>query len=407
MPTKYLTDKAVRSIRTEKSQEDFWDEGFKVRGITFGLRVYRSGSREYLCRYRVERKRRFLSLGDAKVLPLSEARARVGEIKESLEKGVDPAREKAKRLEMPTMKELCALYLAQYATRKKDGGKADKQAIARDILPCWAETKVVDIRRRDIIDRLEYITNVREAPISANRTRALLSRLFGFALERDLIQQSPCVGLPEKNAESVKQRTLSDNEIKTIWQNLDRYELIYAAITKILLLTAQRPTEVCGMRWSEIRGDSWTLPSERTKNGKAHLIPLTDEVRRVLDSAKSFSPVGGDFVFPASLGRAVRSRTYLRFIQSLCKDLSIPIFTPHDLRRTARTNFSKLRIAEDVRERLLNHLPSRLERTYDVYDYMLEKRSALLKWERKILALSSNGTTSGLVGLNSPIALSQ
>lgn len=90
---------------------------------------------------------------------------------------------------------------------------------------------------------------------------------------------------------------LTDAEIGAIWRAAGGIGAPFGAITRLLLLTAQRREEVAGMRWSEVSPDftTWTLPGERTKNGKAHIVHLAEPARAVLASVRRIE--GVDLVF--------------------------------------------------------------------------------------------------------------
>ena len=90
----------------------------------------------------------------------------------------------------------------------------------------------------------------RGSPISANRLRALLHKMFTFAVDRDIIGSNPCAGVKPLSPEKPKERALSEEEIKTLWENLDKTELIMSPeikrALKLILVTGQRPGEVAG-----------------------------------------------------------------------------------------------------------------------------------------------------------------
>jgi integrase len=148
---------------------------------------------------------------------------------------------------------------------------------------------------------------------------------------------------------------------------------------KLILVTGQRSGEVAGMRLSEIEGEWWTLPGARTKNGKAHRVPLTPLALELLGRFTS----DGDEVFPASR-RAEGTLLVSSLAHAIQKSefLGLRRWTPHDLRRTAATRMASAGVQPHIIDRLLNHTdPSVRARYYDQYLYDAEKRSALGEWE--------------------------
>jgi hypothetical protein len=179
MPRKHLTDKAIKSLKTALAQEDFIDDGLTRRGITFGLRVSRTGTKEFFVRYRDLTKRyRRVSIGDASIIPLSNAHEKASEIVSKIAQGLDPAYERDAYKSAITFADLCAKYLASHARQKKDCGQEDRRIIEADLLPAWSNHKACDIQRRDVIALLDGIGVERAAPIMANRTRALISSIL-------------------------------------------------------------------------------------------------------------------------------------------------------------------------------------------------------------------------------------
>jgi len=76
-------------------------------------------------------------------------------------------------------------------------------------------------------------------------------------------------------------------------------------------------------------------------------------------------------------------------------------FTPHDFRRTTRSNTKRLNVDFDTAEAMLNHVKTGLERTYDRYDLEDEKRVAFLRWEEEVAAIADQKGVAGLLGLHS------
>jgi integrase len=118
--------------------------------------------------------------------------------------------------------------------------------------------------------------------VTSNRLRASLATFTSW-----VIQQG--IRLPEGNVSSAikprkeksRDRILSDAEIRTIWRHLDDTD--HSAIVKLLLLTGQREAEIGSLRWSEVQDDLITLPGERTKNGRAHIVPLGGAALAILN----------------------------------------------------------------------------------------------------------------------------
>jgi integrase len=378
MPRKHLTDKAVKSLKTTLSQEDFFDDSFTRRGITFGIRVTRKGSKEFFVRYRdVNKRYRRLPIGDAKSLPLFKAHEKAAAIASKLDQGMDPAAERDTYKNSLSFEGLCTSYLKLHANLKKDGGEEDKRIIHTDLLPTWAERKACDIQRKDVIALLDTIGTQRNAPVMANRTRALLSSIFNFGVERELVQSSPCYGLKKKFKEKSKDRFLSDSEIKAIWIQFEKESLETRAALQFILLTAQRPGEVMTAKWSDIGNDnSWRLSSEKTKNGRQQIVPLSSGALAILRDLIQDTESEG-YIFRTARSPHIKHRTLQNATTRLANDLKIANFTPHDLRRTAATLLRKTGTRTETLRKILNHTTGSVTDIYDHYNEASEKRSAL------------------------------
>ena len=378
MPRKHLTDKAIKSLKTKLSQEDFIDESFSRRGVNFGIRVSRTGSKEYFVRYRDLTKRyRRISIGDASLISLSKAHEKVSELVLKIAQGLDPAYERDAYKSAVSFADLCEKYLSTHAQQKKDGGQEDKRIIEADLLPTWGNHKACDIQRRDVIALLDTIGVERAAPIMANRTRALISSIFSFAVERELVTTSPCYGLKKKFREKSKDRFLSDSEIKAIWIHFEKESVETKAALIFILLTAQRPGEVMTAKWSDIGNDGiWRLSSEKTKNSRRQIVPLSEGARAILEDLKHDAEPG-EYIFKTARSPPIKHRTLQNAATRLAAKAEIANFTPHDLRRTAATLLRKTGTRTETLKKILNHSAGSVTDIYDHYNEAAEKKVAL------------------------------
>jgi integrase len=270
----------------------------------------------------------------------------------------------------------------------------------------------------------------RGAPIVANRTLAALRRMCGWAVERGLIDASPCEKVRAPAAENSRDRILSDAEIKTTWDAFGAVGWPFGPLAKMLLLTGARRDEVADARWSEIELDKkiWTIAKERSKNGLAHEIPLSDAVVKILKalpritaSEKDDKKAGkkSDFVFTTTGKTSVSgfSRAKEQFdaviLEALraeavergedADEMKAPAhWTLHDLRRTAASGMAGLGIPPHVVEAVLNHKSGTIKgvaAVYNRYSYADEKKAALEAWARKLDAIVSGKPAGNVVDL--------
>ena len=133
-----------------------------------------------------------------------------------------------------------------------------------DLLPVLGTKPIVSITRADVKALIRE--KARNAPIAANRLVSLISKIFSWALDEEIIQASPAVRLKRPGDEQERERSLTDDEIKTLWPVYSTMGYPFGHGLKFLLVTGQRRGEVSGMQWSEIDGEGWLLPGARAKS---------------------------------------------------------------------------------------------------------------------------------------------
>jgi integrase len=384
------------------------------------LRVMPSGAKSFIYRYLFDGRPRRMTLGVYRppqqrldyhtegtvgklpFLSLSEAREEHAKARAKLRRGIDPGEEKKAALDTrkaaPTFENFIKEFW-EVELKEKKSGPETLRLLQKDILPPWGSRKVIDIKRRDIVLLLDHIRN--RAPIAGNRVHGALTRLFNFAAERGVIDDSPCTRI-RKAKENGRSRVLSDDEIKLLWDALDLdnkkidvYHLTKLAL-KMILLTGQRPGEVCGMAWAELDGTLWNIPAERMKNKEPHRVPLCGMALKVIESARPYS-ANSEFVFQSSFKKGFPEsvRALSKAIVRHFKEIGVTErFTPHDLRRTMRTRLAELGEPDHIAERVLGHKLQGVMAVYNRHSYDAEKRQALASWEQRLREILNLSLTS-------------
>lgn len=241
------------------------------------------------------------------------------------------------------------------------------------------------ITKADIAEAIEPIMK-RGSHGSARHAFAAVRKLFNWMVDQGVIETSPCAGLKAPGKAGSRDRVLTDDELKAIWISADKIGRPFGPVVQLLMLTAQRRGEVVAMAWDEIdQGKAiWTIPGERTKNGKSHAVPLTASALKILSAIpRTKSP----YVFPARGKPDQPYAGYSKGKRELDAGAGLHDWTLHDLRRTAATGMAKLGIAPHVVERLLNHVSGTFAGVAGVYNrfkYEDEMKGALEAWERHL-----------------------
>lgn len=341
--------------------------------------------------YRFEGKARMMTIGPYPAVPLATARAKASKAKEQLIGGIDPGKEqieaKSAERSASTIRDLANEYIEKWAKPRKRSWQEDERILFKDVVPLWGRRKAKDITRRDIVQLLDRIVD-RGSPIQANRTLATIRKMFNFALNRSILDASPCMAITAPSKENRRERVLSEDEIKSFWFELDNARMAQGTklALKLQLVTAQRKGEIASLEWTELdlKNKQWIIPGEKSKNELPHKVPLTKLAITVLKNAKEIS---GDskWVFPSPRGN--KHITGPGIDHAVRKNLDIfgvESFTPHDLRRTSGTMMTSFGVPRLTVAKILNHMESGITSIYDRHSYDKEKRKALEKWERKL-----------------------
>jgi integrase len=381
MPTLRFTDKVLRGLSTEKVQEDFYDEDFSA----FGVRVSSAGRRTFFLRFRAQGKHRRVVLGQYPQMSLAEARTRARVVLGEVAQGNDPGAEREAVRTSLTFAKLAEEYIERHAKRVKRSWRHDEAKLKLDLLPALGKVRIGEIHRSDLRTVLDAIVD-RGSPIAANRTLALVRKMFNFAVSRGYLEASPAAALERPSEERARERVLLPREMRSLWAGLAG-ELVQVRVAiRVLLLTAQRSGEVLALRWSDIEEGVWQLKAEKTKAGRLHRVPLSPAV--LAELATIPRQEGSDWVFPSPrreayhLGTSALSHAAQRLGQRLGFGWRI-----HDLRRTAASMMAELGVSRFIIGQVLNHADSSVTAIYDRHSYLPEKREALERWAQRLLEI--------------------
>ena len=195
-----------------------------------------------------------------------------------------------------------------------------------------------------------------------------------------------------KREEKTRERVLNDAEIKSIWTGCPDDD--FGAVVKLLILTGQRRTEIGSLRWDEVRDEQIVLPSSRTKNGRAHVVPLSELAKTIVNQ---FGRDGRQCVFGTTDSGFFN---WAKSKQALdARVANVNGWTLHDLRRTVATRMAELGVQPHIIEAVLNHVSGHKGGVAGIYNratYDKEKREALNLWAEHVMA-SVEGRTAVVV----------
>jgi integrase len=393
-----LTVKSIAALKPKAQRYEVWD------GQGFGVRVTPRGIKSWIWLYRYNGTPRRLTLGNYPALGLADARLRLAEERKKLDAGLDPGEiiVQAKRAERQaeTVAELAESYLEGWARKHKRSAGEDERILRKDVIPAWGNRKAKEIQRKDVIALLDGI-EARGAPIQANRTLAVIRKMYNWAISRDLLETNPCYMVMPPGKETQRDRVLSPSEITCFWAGLNEArmsETIRLAL-RLQLATAQRRGEVIGAEWKEFDFDDgvWTIPGEKSKNGLPHRVPLSPFALQLVELA--WANAGGSrWLFPSPRGdKPITGRAVDHAVRNNREKIGVENVTPHDLRRSAASHMTSMGISRLTVSKLLNHAESGVTAVYDRHSYDPEKRQALEAWGQRLQEIVTGEFSAGNV----------
>jgi len=379
---------------------------YETEGKGFGARVESTGRITFFLEYRFDGKNRIYTIGKFPAKSLAGARTEAAKAREKIGQGVDPGEQKIQQRiahqEAYTVIDLVEEFIEKWSKPRKKTWREDERCLQKEVIPLIGRKKAKEVRRRDIILILDQIVD-RGSPGMANRTLNVISKMFSFAVSRDILDTSPCVAISMPAEKKERDRVLDEPEIKQFWNELEKSQMSIAnkLALKLLLATAQRRGEVVSAEWKEfdLNKGWWNIPPEKAKNGIRHRIPLNNLALEILQEIRKNSRES-NYLFPSNRKDGpIDSRATTRALRKVQKDIGLGHFTPHDLRRTAATMMTALGLQRLTVSKILNHRESGATKIYDRYTYDKEKQQALESWGRKLESIITGEKPAKIVEL--------
>jgi len=438
MPKTLTTAVVERKRPPAEGRETYADK--TVPGLQF--RITDRGVRTFSVVYRVrggDGKLRRMTIGrySRGDLDLAEARRRARTARELADRGIDPAQQRDREAEENQRAKAEAdanafRAIAEEFYRRHRKRNNTPRTVAEGwamlevwVLPDWGSRPVGEITRRDVRALVDRMLD-EAAPSATRKTLKDLHRLFAWAVDREIVAESPAAGIkvPAEAKDRPRERTLSDAELACVWLACERFGHPFGPLFRMLILTGQRLREVAEARWPEfdLSAGAWTLPSQRTKSRRQHTIPLAPAVVELLNDLPRFQ--GTDLLFPVSARtggprqvppsgfspvrkRLDRTIAELRrdgdlpaWIRRALGQAPLPAWVLHDIRRTAASGFARLGTPLPVLARVLNHSAGSvagITAIYDRHGYEPEMRHALERWANYVLRLEEGPPSSDVV----------
>lgn len=364
------------------------------------LVVHPTGVKTFILRYWFDGKFYRITLGrysaDAaskEGLTLAAARELARDKRAAVDGGTNPAIEKkrAKASRADFVEDVWDDFVKRHLEVNAKPSSVDrfKRVFDKQIKPKWKGRRINAIEKRDVLEIIDEAA--KRGAHAANSIVTVLSSFFNWCLSRDVLKASPMLGVKKPNAESSRERTLSDNELKVIWKGCGAKEVnpAYSAFVKLLLLTGCRRGELANLIWSEVdtAGRLIVIPGARTKNSQEHRIYLTDSMLAIIEKLPRIKDA--KFVFTTDGASPISGFSKMKSKLNAATP-GLAAWTLHDARRTIASGLARLGVALTTIERVLNHQSdsfSPLVRTYQRHDFAPEMKAAWELWSDHVVAV--------------------
>ena len=387
-----LTDTKLKALQApSEGRVEYADD--KVLGLR--IRVSSKGGKSFILRKRQGTKVHNVTLGTyGPRFGLADARKKARALLNDLEGGKAPPTPRARAGTAGTFRALLPLYLASKEHLRSH--REIKRVLEFYVLPNFGDRLADTVTRGEVTELIDEIAET--APTMARAVHAQLSAFYTWAMPRlDRLPANPCrdAGRPAKA--KARDRVLTDAELVALWKVAEGEGRPWGPALKLLMLTGARRDEVFSAERREFdsKAAEWVIPVERSKNGQAHIVPLSKPAVAVLKGIAEVQ--GAKKLFPAQgnleSGPSGFSKAQARFRTSLDKALGRDVgehWTLHDIRRTVATGLQKLGVRFEVTEAILNHVSgakSGVAGVYQRHDWKREKQAALIAWADHLIAL--------------------
>ncbi|MBX6743582.1 MAG: site-specific integrase [Acetobacteraceae bacterium] len=384
----------------------------------FGLRVTAKGTKTFLFQYNAgpQVKRRVVIGTFGAEMTTAQARKRAETLRGQVRESRDPVAERraarAAALEAETRAkaaEAAARYtvpvlIDQWAEHHLSQRSVSYQRrVPRELKAALVEWKAAPAASFAHADAVRVLDAVKAArgPVAANRLRAVARACWGWAVKRGALDRNPWEATPQPARETARERVLSDAELAAIWHAAEGLGAPWTAILRLLILTGQRRGEVAGMAWAELdlAVGLWSLPGDRTKNGRPHDVPLSTEAVEIIQAVKRRKADLLVFQGPTRNAPSGFGKMKARLDAALARAAKqggpkVAPWTLHDLRRTVATGLQRLGVRLEVIEAVLNHVSGSRAGIVGVYQrhgWAREKAEALRGWAGHVMRCVDRG----------------
>lgn len=381
---KMLTDIKIKSLKPK-------DKNYKVSDAEgLFLLVHKNGSKYWRLKYRIGGKEKTHAIGVYPIVKLNEARNKRSKIKTMLAEGIDPSAVKKVKKEKVdgtnTFESIAREWHSKKLTEWTDNhGKEVMSSLERDIFPFLGKMELDDIDTPRLLQVLRRI-ETRGALAILGKVRQRCGAIFKYGITIGKGMYNPALNLDDAFAKHKKSHfnALERKDLPEFLNKLDKYNGEISTILglKFILLTITRTNEVRFATWDEIDFENrlWTIPAERMKMKRDHVVPLSTQAMEVLDQLQK---VNGDFkyIFASYHKPQIQPMSENAMLFGLYRMGYRGKATVHGFRATASTILNENGVDPDWIEKQLAHeQTNRVRAAYNRAEYLPQRTKMMQGW---------------------------
>jgi integrase len=412
-------DRTLRGLRVPEGKDrQEWSDTV-VPGLRFrkSLKGHASFSVVYRLKGQAKQDRR--TIGPFSRVSIAQAREEARQDLNAASSGRDPKTLRMAPPEEPeahvmTFSELFELYMERHARENLKTWDDIQRMVRKDAIPIIGEMPACEVRKRHLHLVIERLVTGGH-PVTAGNLLNAISAIFTWAEGREIVEFNPVRRFPyPKPVEPPQRRCLTDDQLRALWFALleiaddptagrlgprrdGRFKSskdLLALLVLSRLLLGQRTTETVAMRRQDLEAQWWNLPGfvgrhRYTKNGRDHRVPLVSLWSEYVLPRVERLTAGHPYVFASD--RRQEQTLHPESLQGFCVQVATQVgfpFVARNFRTTFLTSLARLRIPQEVRQRLVNHSDGSIETVhYNMYDYDEEKWAAGLRWDAHLRSI--------------------
>lgn len=368
-----LTATAVKAAKEPGSYSD---------GNGLFLLIRKRGGKSWIVRVQKDGRRRDIGLGSASKVPLKLARERAEQVRSQIEVGIDPVAERQKAAGIPLFSEAAKKVHGEHKASWKNAKHAQQwiNTLETYAFPAFGNRSVASVDAAAVRDALAAIWL--EKPETARRLRQRINAVIDWAVAKGYRETGlalPVIdkALPKQRAKPKHHKAVPYAELPTFMQKLRASESMGRLALEAVILTAARSGEVRLAQWSELDLGAalWTIPAERMKAGREHVVPLSAQAVSLFERMKEHKRGDSDLVFPGQRrGKPLSDMTLLKVLRDMGRQE-----TTHGFRSSFRTWVAEeTHWPREIAEAAIAHVNK--DKTEAAYQRgsMLEKRREMM-----------------------------